>query len=249
MAWPLLAAVVWVHRLPAGRRAPPFWTPVERSSDDGVAPAVARGPPTPLNGRRFVSGTRRLRRAPGAMQESDDSSSDSSGGAAAKALAVGAGGGHGGGARQATGLAASASAATAALPSIPAITVAARLGGPMGSAVAPVGSSLGGPVDSGGVAGGGVVAPPPPRGSVWMAVPKRLRKAVSAASASGERLYTTADVASAVSQAVASAEADARASMEAVVAERLAEQWQSFSRFNQDAVTRQYAGRELSYLS
>jgi len=226
-----------------------FARPSSVSSDEGVVPAVARGPSTPVNGRRFVSGTRRLRRSPGAMQESDGSSSDSSGGAAAKAVAAGSGGGHGGGARPATGLAVSSSVVGAASTCMRTTTAGAGLGGPIGSAVAPLGSSLGGPADSGGVAGGGVVAPPPPRGSVWMAVPKRLRKVVSAATASGERLYTTADVASAVSQAVASAEADARASMEALLAERLAEQWNNFSRFNQDAVTRHYSGRELSYLS
>lgn len=91
--------------------------------------------------------------------------------------------------------------------------------------------------------------PEPPRGTVWMPVAKRLRKAVTVAMGAGERLYTSAEVSAAVTEAVAAAEAEVRSQAEQLMSERLAEQWHSFNRFSQDAVARHYAGKELSYLS
>ncbi|GAB0496106.1 hypothetical protein MMPV_007416 [Pyropia vietnamensis] len=214
------------------------------SSSDDTPAAVGRGPAgggdlaAVRAGRRYLSGARRLRRPPGAMQESDGSSSDTSStaaAAAAKAGVDGAGtaagatrGGHPGVTEG--NKAVSAAATTVVAPAVPSAT-------PRGTA---------GSVATG---AGQVVLPEPPRGTVWMPVAKRLRKAVTAAMGAGERLYTSAEVSAAVAQAVATAEADVRSQAEMIMSERLAEQWHSFNRFNQDAVARQYAGKELSYLS
>lgn len=87
-----------------------------------------------------------------------------------------------------------------------------------------------------------MMLPEPPRGTVWMPVAKRLRKAVTVAMGAGERLYTSAEVSAAVTEAVAAAEAEVRSQAEQLMSERLAEQWHSFNRFSQDAVARHYAG-------
>eukprot|EP00727_Mastigamoeba_balamuthi_P014227 m51a1_g9427 putative akirin 1 (147) ;mRNA; r:395291-396150 len=67
--------------------------------------------------------------------------------------------------------------------------------------------------------------------------------------AEGERTFTLSEVRQIVARAVADHERKLRAEYDRVLQQRLTEQFQSFSRFNQDHVARQMRDTECSYLS
>mmetsp|Transcript_17713 Transcript_17713/g.36770 ORF Transcript_17713/g.36770 Transcript_17713/m.36770 type:complete len:236 (+) Transcript_17713:306-1013(+) len=80
-------------------------------------------------------------------------------------------------------------------------------------------------------------------------LPRRFRGRNSHMWRQTQKIFSVQDVQEIVTNAVAEKEAKLRAEFETCLNEVLAEQYQNFSKFNQDYITRQFRGREVSYLS
>lgn len=83
--------------------------------------------------------------------------------------------------------------------------------------------------------------------------PKRLKRVVervaSGTVAPGEKLFTVEDVREIVTSVVAEREEKLKGDFALVLNDRLAEQFRAFTKFNEDYISRELRGKDLTYLS
>lgn len=84
-------------------------------------------------------------------------------------------------------------------------------------------------------------------------VPRRLKKVAEKVATghvtTNEKLFSVNDVRDIVESVLAERESKLKEEFTKVLNERLAEQFRDFTKFNEDFVSRQYRGRDYSYLS